>query len=87
MPKVNLHCDPCSVVTIRRSTVFVHCVTHHLTQCDVFWQEALDPGEGTTKDAQSSHGRAERSLEESRKLILQWADELRDVDRVSIYRC
>ncbi|XP_039465499.1 E3 ubiquitin-protein ligase TRIM39 [Oreochromis aureus] len=45
-------------------------------------QEPLDPGEGTTKEAQSSHGRSERSLEESRKLILQWADELRDVDRL-----
>ncbi|KAJ8338213.1 hypothetical protein SKAU_G00371790 [Synaphobranchus kaupii] len=43
-----------------------------------------DPSEGASKEeatsAPSTDPRAERSLEESRKLILQWADELKNVD-------
>lgn len=67
----------------------------HLMKCDQFIH--LEPqtrlnlvvshqhgGEGSSKEeAESSDRRAERSLEESRKLILEWADELRHVDKVS----
>uniref|UniRef100_A0A3B5ANT0 Nuclear factor 7, brain-like n=1 Tax=Stegastes partitus TaxID=144197 RepID=A0A3B5ANT0_9TELE len=41
-----------------------------------------DPGEGTSKkDTRSPDRKVERSLEESRKLILEWADELHHVDK------
>lgn len=47
-------------------------------------QGGTDTGEGTSKaETKSSDRRTERSLEESRKLILEWADELRHVDKVS----
>uniref|UniRef100_A0A3Q0SC22 Si:dkey-219e21.2 n=1 Tax=Amphilophus citrinellus TaxID=61819 RepID=A0A3Q0SC22_AMPCI len=56
-----------------------------LQECVQFiqhWKEQVDQvcKEGTKKEAQSSHRHAEHSLEESRKLILQWADELHHVD-------
>lgn len=45
-----------------------------------------NPGEGTSKQeatpAPSADRRAVRSLEESRKLILEWADELKHVDKL-----
>lgn len=42
-----------------------------------------DPEEGTCKNtAQSSDRRTERSREQSRKLILEWADELHCVNKV-----
>lgn len=46
-------------------------------------QGSSDPEEGSSRrGSPSSDRRAERSLEESRKLILEWADELRHVDKV-----
>ncbi|TRY99376.1 hypothetical protein DNTS_014906, partial [Danionella cerebrum] len=43
-----------------------------------------DPDKGCTQpSAQQSDPRTERSLEESRKLILQWAGELQSVDKLS----
>lgn len=42
-----------------------------------------DPEEGTCKKAaQSSDPRTERSREQSRKLILEWADELHRANKV-----
>lgn len=41
--------------------------------------------EGTSKKDVQSDRRTERSLEESRKLILEWADELHHVDKVSAH--
>ncbi|KAM3857419.1 uncharacterized protein ACN63O_018439 [Diretmus argenteus] len=67
---------------------------HSLQQCVHFikhWKEQVDhvckgsdaPGEGSSrKEVLSSDRRAERSLEESRKLILQWASELDHVDKL-----
>ncbi|XP_027143726.1 E3 ubiquitin-protein ligase TRIM21 isoform X1 [Larimichthys crocea] len=41
-----------------------------------------DPKEGNSKrEPETTDRRTERSLEESRKLILEWANELRDVDK------
>ncbi|KAJ0055610.1 hypothetical protein NL108_005452, partial [Boleophthalmus pectinirostris] len=40
-----------------------------------------DPGEGTSQKEETPDQRTERSLEESRKLILEWADELCHVDK------
>lgn len=54
--------------------------------CDVFYQGTKHTEEGTkNQEAQSSDRHTERSLEESRKLILEWADELRHVDKVSAH--
>ena len=53
---------------------------------DVFLQGTKDREENVTQqEAQNSDRHAERSLEESRKLILEWADELRHVDKVSVH--
>ena len=47
-------------------------------------QGSVNPGEGKSKkETHTSDRRTERSLEESRKLILEWADELHHVDKVS----
>ncbi|XP_022616482.1 E3 ubiquitin-protein ligase TRIM39-like [Seriola dumerili] len=52
-------------------------------QVDQVCKGGSDPEEGTsTKEAQSSDRWIERSLEESRKLILEWADELHHVDKL-----
>lgn len=46
-----------------------------------------DPHEGPSdEEAQSADSRTERSLEESRKLILEWADELHHVDKVRTWQ-
>lgn len=59
------------------------CVWHGLTACGLVFQKGRgDPEEGSSKQAHSSDPRTERSLEESRKLILEWADELHHVDKV-----
>lgn len=51
--------------------------------CDL--QNEDDPGEGCSKQAErQTDPRTERSLEESRKLILQWASELQSVDKVKM---
>lgn len=56
----------------------------YLQRCVVFKDDGSDPEEGTSKaQAQKADRHTERSLEESRKLILEWADELHHVDKVS----
>ncbi|KAM9836580.1 uncharacterized protein ACBR49_019019 [Aulostomus maculatus] len=64
-----------------------------LQECVQFiqhWKEQVDqvckrgggePDEGTSKTESADH-RIERSLEESRKLILEWANELHNVDKI-----
>lgn len=47
-------------------------------------QNEDDPGEGCSSQAERPDPRTERSLEESRKLILQWASELQSVDKVKL---
>lgn len=50
--------------------------------CDL--QNEDDPGEGCSGPSeQQTDRRTERSIEESRKLILQWASELQSVDKVN----
>ncbi|XP_022066404.2 E3 ubiquitin-protein ligase TRIM39 [Acanthochromis polyacanthus] len=52
-------------------------------QVDQICKGREDPEEGTSKrDARFSDRKTERSLEESRKLILEWANELHHVDRL-----
>ncbi|XP_039996362.1 butyrophilin subfamily 1 member A1 isoform X2 [Xiphias gladius] len=52
-------------------------------QVDQVCKGGTDPKEDDSKkEAQGSDRRAERSLEESRKLILEWADELHHVDKL-----
>uniref|UniRef100_A0A3B3TYB5 Si:dkey-219e21.2 n=1 Tax=Poecilia latipinna TaxID=48699 RepID=A0A3B3TYB5_9TELE len=61
----------------------VQFINHWKEQVDQVCKGGTDPGEGTSKaEAQNSDRRTERSLEESRKLILEWADELRHVDKI-----
>ncbi|XP_044040532.1 nuclear factor 7, brain isoform X3 [Siniperca chuatsi] len=62
----------------------VQFINHWKEQVDqVCKQGSGDPEEGTSKkEVQSSDSRTERSLEESRKLILEWADELHHVDKL-----
>lgn len=51
--------------------------------CDL--QNEDDPGEGCSRPPeQQTDRRTERSIEESRKLILQWASELQSVDKVKL---
>ncbi|XP_040887361.1 nuclear factor 7, ovary [Toxotes jaculatrix] len=58
-------------------------IQHWKEQVDQVCKGGSDPEEGTSKkEAQSSDRRTERSLEESRKLILEWADELHHVDKL-----
>ncbi|XP_074478910.1 uncharacterized protein LOC141760201 isoform X2 [Sebastes fasciatus] len=68
--------------SLQECVQFIH---HWKEQVDqVCKQGSGDPDEGTSKKEaeQSSDRRAERSLEESRKLILEWADELHHVDEL-----
>ncbi|XP_035530794.1 nuclear factor 7, brain [Morone saxatilis] len=61
----------------------VQFINHWKDQVDQVCKGSSDPEEGTsTRTAQSSDRRTERSLEESRKLILEWADELHHVDKL-----
>lgn len=54
-----------------------------MCMCD--WQEENDAGEGCSRWAdEQTDAKTERSLEESRKLILQWAYELQSVDKVGM---
>ncbi|KAM7377302.1 hypothetical protein PAMA_013887 [Pampus argenteus] len=70
--------DLCS---LKECVQFIH---HWKEQVDqVCKQGGSDPKEGTnTKEVQSSDRRVERSLEESRKLIQEWAGELQHVDKL-----
>ncbi|KAK9524745.1 hypothetical protein VZT92_017114 [Zoarces viviparus] len=66
--------------SLQECVQFIH---HWKEQVDQVCKGSGDPQEGTSKnDSQSSDGRAERSLEESRKLILEWVDELHHVDKL-----
>ncbi|GAA6216311.1 nuclear factor 7, brain-like [Lates japonicus] len=58
-------------------------IQHWKEQVDQVCKGGSDSEEGTSKkEAKSSDRRTERSLEESRKLILEWADELHHVDKL-----
>lgn len=58
-------------------------IEHWKEQVDQVCKGATDPIEGSSKTDEPSWGqRMERSLEESRKLIREWADELRHVDNL-----
>lgn len=52
--------------------------------CVVVWTQGGGGSEPSDEQPPSSGSRTERSLEESRKLILEWAGELRHVDEVSV---
>ncbi|XP_005804865.2 nuclear factor 7, ovary-like [Xiphophorus maculatus] len=73
-----------SLKDLRSLEECVQFINHWKEQVDqVCKHGGTDPGEGTSKaEAQRSDRRTERSLEESRKLILEWADELRHVDKL-----
>ncbi|XP_028284975.1 E3 ubiquitin-protein ligase TRIM39 isoform X2 [Parambassis ranga] len=61
----------------------VQFIQHWKEQVDQVCKGSSDPEEGlSTKESQRSDQRTERSLEESRKLILEWAEELRHVDKL-----
>lgn len=61
----------------------VQFIEHWKEQVDQVCKGATNPGEGSSNQDEPSWDRQrERSLEESRKLILQWADELRHVDNL-----
>ncbi|XP_015234985.1 PREDICTED: nuclear factor 7, brain-like [Cyprinodon variegatus] len=65
--------------SLQECVEFIH---HWKEQVDQVCKGGTDTGEGTSKaETKSSDRRTERSLEESRKLILEWADELRHVDK------
>ncbi|XP_029311223.1 zinc-binding protein A33 [Cottoperca gobio] len=69
--------------SLQECVQFIH---HWKKQVDRVCKESTpvtDPEEGTSKkEAQDSDRRTERSLEESRKLILEWADELHHVNKL-----
>uniref|UniRef100_A0A3B4BDI7 B30.2/SPRY domain-containing protein n=1 Tax=Periophthalmus magnuspinnatus TaxID=409849 RepID=A0A3B4BDI7_9GOBI len=58
----------------------VHFIEHWKEQVEHVCKGEFDPDEGAGQRDETSDQRAERSLEESRKLIMEWADELRHVD-------
>ncbi|XP_037333581.2 E3 ubiquitin-protein ligase TRIM39 [Pungitius pungitius] len=61
----------------------VQFINHWKEQVDRVCKSGDDPEEGTSeKTPQISESRTGRSLEESRKLILEWADELHHVDEL-----
>ncbi|KAF3837063.1 hypothetical protein F7725_004527 [Dissostichus mawsoni] len=65
--------------SLQECVQFIH---HWKEQVDQVCKGGGDPDEGPSdKEAQSADSRTERSLEESRKLILEWADELHHVDK------
>nr|XP_046235982.1 nuclear factor 7, brain [Scatophagus argus] len=77
----NLHHS--SLKDLRSLQECVQFINHWKKQVDQVCKGGVDPEEGTSnKEAQSSSTRTERSLEESRKLILEWADELHHIDRL-----
>ncbi|XP_062240590.1 zinc-binding protein A33 [Platichthys flesus] len=58
-------------------------IQHWKKQVDQVCKGGVDAEEGPSKkEAKSSDPRTEKSLEESRKLILEWAGELRHVDKL-----
>ncbi|XP_045921538.1 nuclear factor 7, ovary [Micropterus dolomieu] len=59
----------------------VQFINHWKEQVDQVCKGSGDPEEGTSKK-EGSDLRTERSLEQSRKLILEWADELHHVDKL-----
>ncbi|XP_041840360.1 nuclear factor 7, brain [Melanotaenia boesemani] len=66
--------------SLQECVQFIH---HWKEQVDQVCKDDKNTGEDASeKEAQSSDRRAERSLEESRKLILEWADELHHVDKL-----
>ncbi|KAM9335571.1 uncharacterized protein ABDE67_020565 [Symphorus nematophorus] len=76
-PHQNSLKDLCS---LQECVQFIH---HWKEQVDQVCKGSVDPMEGTSKkEAHTSDRRTERSLEESRKLILEWADELHHVDKL-----
>ncbi|XP_072315001.1 uncharacterized protein [Eucyclogobius newberryi] len=62
----------------------VQFIEHWKAQVDQVWKGAADPEEGCSskRDEETSDERTESSLEESRKLIMEWADELLHVDKL-----
>ncbi|KAM6908943.1 uncharacterized protein FYW49_012808 [Xenentodon cancila] len=66
--------------SLQECVQFIH---HWREQVDQVCKGTKEPEEGTkTEDAQNSDQNTKCSLEESRKLILEWADELRHVDKL-----
>nr|XP_040036912.1 zinc-binding protein A33 isoform X1 [Gasterosteus aculeatus aculeatus] len=64
--------------SLQECVQFIH---HWKKQVDQVCKSGDDPDEGPSgKEPQRSDSRSERSLEESRILILEWADELHHVD-------
>ncbi|XP_049609335.1 nuclear factor 7, ovary isoform X2 [Syngnathus scovelli] len=60
----------------------VQFIQHWKEQVDQVCKSDGSKSEGTSSKAEKIHSRTERSLEESHKLILEWADELRHVDKL-----
>uniref|UniRef100_A0A3B3DAS0 Si:dkey-219e21.2 n=1 Tax=Oryzias melastigma TaxID=30732 RepID=A0A3B3DAS0_ORYME len=74
------HRSQTSLRNLRSLQECIEFIKHWKEQVD---QVCKDPEEGSSRrGSPSSDRRAERSLEESRKLILEWADELRHVDKL-----
>ncbi|XP_026208279.1 E3 ubiquitin-protein ligase TRIM39 [Anabas testudineus] len=73
-----------SLKNLRSLQECVQFIQHWKEQVDrVCKDDGSDPEEGTSKaQAQKADRHTERSLEESRKLILEWADELHHVDKL-----
>ncbi|RVE60525.1 hypothetical protein OJAV_G00181840 [Oryzias javanicus] len=77
------HRSQTSLRNLRSLQECIEFIKHWKEQVDQVCKGSSDPGEGSSRrSSPSSDRRAERSLEESRKLILEWADELRHVDKL-----
>ncbi|XP_073330809.1 uncharacterized protein [Pagrus major] len=75
------HTHKGSLKDLRNLQECVQFINHWKEQVDQVCKGRGNPGKGSSKQAHSSDPRTERSLEESRKLILEWADELHHVDK------
>ncbi|KAM8747076.1 uncharacterized protein AB9X84_015207 isoform 4-T4 [Acanthopagrus schlegelii] len=71
------HTHKSSLKELRSLQECVQFINHWKEQVDQVCRGRDNPGEGSSSDP-----RTERSLEESRKLILEWADELHHVDKL-----
>ncbi|KAM4536973.1 uncharacterized protein PAE49_021379 [Odontesthes bonariensis] len=71
-----------SLMDLRSLQECVQFIQHWKEQVDQVCKAGRASRKGAAeKEKRSSDSRTERSLEESRKLILEWADELRHVDK------
>ncbi|XP_056156652.1 E3 ubiquitin-protein ligase TRIM39 isoform X2 [Lampris incognitus] len=71
-----------SLKDLRSLQECVQFINHWMEQVDQVCKKGKDDPGSSKKEAESSDHRTERSLEQSQKLILEWASELNHVDEL-----